>query len=402
MASQPEADVVVRTSAALIIAVLAAGHVHAEPAASATADDRAILGDDPGWQIEDVELRSSYLSQRGHGYQAQGGAPGMPGSERMWIFEPSALITVRQSAAITHEITVPVDIITAASPDAVDATTAASRVNESVDLDVRTTIKQNDHDTLTTRVSAHYEEPLSSGTLGAGWRRSFADDNATFGITGSVTVDGFDGRNHIGDYLGKTSRETANANLSLAQLLSPTTTAEASYGITYQHGTLFDGWNSVQVDTGALADELLPRDRVRHALSLRLAQHLPATHSTLKAWYRAYLDNFGIAAHTIEVDAYQYLVPWLYVRGGYRYHHQTGADFFVTQLSAPYDPMALRTADSDLAPLSTNEVAIELAMVRGRTPAILRGWALGAEVVRYVRSNDLQITVVSLTVAKQL
>ena len=384
---------VVRTS--LVIVALCA-------TAAAEPSNAEIIGSSDGWRVDDVELRTSYISQRGHGYQSQDGPLGTPGSEAMGVFEPYALVTVHQSPRVPHEITVPVDIISAASPDAVDATTSASRRNESVDLEIRSTIKYSDHDTITTRVSGHYEEPLSSGTLGAGWRRSLADDNATIGVSGNVTIDGFDDHDHYGDYLGKTAKETFNANVSGSQLLSPTTVLDGAYGVTFQHGTLHTGWNAVPVANGALADEVLPTDRLRHALSVRISQHVPATRSTLKLWYRAYLDDFGIAAHSVELAAYQYIVPWLYARGSYRYHHQTGADFFTTQIAMGYDFAALRTSDSDLAPFSANEWSLQLAMVRDRAPDAVRGWSLGAEVMRYWRSNDLQITVVALSIGRRL
>src|SRR5262249_17340613 len=173
-----------------------------------------IIGRDDGWRVEDVELRTTYITQRGHGFQSQDGPLGTPGSEAMGVFEPYALVRVRQSDTITHEITVPVDIISAASPDAVDATTSASRRNESVDLDVRSTIKLSERDTLTTRLGGHYEEPMSSGWLGAGLRRGLADDNAAIGVNANITIDGFDDHDHYGDYLGKTARHNFNLNAS--------------------------------------------------------------------------------------------------------------------------------------------------------------------------------------------
>jgi Protein of unknown function (DUF3570) len=390
--------VVARTSVlAIALIAAAAGDGHAAPPT-----DAEILGGESGWRVDDVELRTAYLAQRGHGFQSQDGSLTGPGSEWMWLVEPWARVTLHQNDRVTHEITIPVDVITAASPDAVDATTSASRVNKSVDVDVRSTIEVSEHDTLSTRASAHYEEPLSSGTLGAGWRRSVADDNAVLGASANVTVDGFDDRDHYGDYLGKTARETVNANVTASQLLSPTTVIDGGYGVTYQHGTLNTGWNSVPISGGTLTNEVLPRDRVRHAVTARLAQHVPWTHSTLKAWYRFYLDDFGLRAHSIELAAYQYLVPWLYVRGSYRYHHQTGVDFFTTMLAPKFDLLAPRTADSDLAPFAAHEWSVQLAIVRARAPAALGRWSLGAEVMRYWRTNDLQITVVALSLGRQL
>jgi len=368
--------------------------------ASADPGDAEIIGHERGWSIEDVQLRTTYLDQRGTGFQSQDGPVGGPGGESMYIFQPSALITIRQSERVVHKIAVPIDAITAASPDAVDATTSASRRNVAGDFDLRSTIKLSDTDTLSTRFVAHGEEWIGGGTIGAGWRRSLADDNATISINGTFGVDVFDDHDHFGDFLGKTVRETTNLNVSGSQLLSPTTVLDASYGVTYQHGTLRTGWNAVPREDGMLADEVLPGSRLRHALSIRLAQHVPMTHSTVKARYRAYIDDFGLTAHTIDASVYQYLVDWLYVRGGYRYHRQSSVDFFTTSLPDGFTNTTLRTSDSDLAALHANEVSLELATVRDRGP--LRKWSLSTEVLRYQRSNDLTITAVSLSVGRMM
>ncbi len=396
---------VARTSA-LILALCAAAHADPDPwldaPRKAALPDAQIIGDDPGWTIEDVQLRTAYLSQSGKGFQSEAGPTAGPGSERTTIWEPYALIRVRQNDHIVHEISIPADFVTAASPDALDAISSASRRNESVTVDVRTAITRSDVDTLTTHVAAHYEEPLSSATAGAGWRRTFADENAAVSVTGNVTVDGFDYRDQVGKYQGKASRQTFNGNLNATQLLSPTTVLDGSYGITYQHGTLQNTWNAVPIVGMQPTDEVFPRDRTRHAFSARLAQIIPATGTTLKAWYRYYRDDFGLRAHTIEVSAYQYLVHWLYVRGGYRFHHQNSVDFFTTELLAPPALGQIRTADSDLAEFDANEVSFELVVIGERAPPWLRQWSVSAEVMRYVRTNDLDINVVSLAVGHRL
>ena len=382
------------------------GRAHADPLSDA---DIISTAADKDWKIEEVELRTSYYTQSGHGFQSQDGSPGSAGSEALSIYEPWAMFRIRQNDRVTHEITIPVDIITAASPNAVDAykgvdaMSTASQRNESADLDIRTTIKVTDVDTITTRFTAHGEEPLGSGTAGAGYRRSLADDNATIGINGSMTIDLFDIRDHLGDFHGKTDRITSNANVSASQLLSPTTVVDGSYGITYQHGTLDpSGWNAVPVSDGTIVDEQLPHARTRHAWSVRLAQRIPQTDSTLKLSYRYYLDDFGVRAHTIEVDGYQYLVPWLYVRASYRFHHQTGASFFTTDMPVSQTVLDPRTSDSDLAPFDAHEWSASIVVVRGRAPAGLRAWSLAAELLHYWRTNDLQVSTVSLSLGRTL
>ncbi len=390
MASPPEVGVAVRTSALLLIALAGAAH--------ADSIDTEIIGTQ-GWALEDVTLRTTYLDQTGHGFQSQDGL--LPGGESMTIIQPVALITIRQSDRILHQITIPVDAITAASPDSVDATSSASRQNTAGDFDLRTQFKLDGGDTLTTRFVAHAEEWIGGGTAGFGWRRSLADDNATVSVNGTFGVDVFDDHNHFGSFLGKTHRETGSLNAGASQLLSPTTVLDGSYGITYQHGELKTGWNSVPVENGSLEDEVFPNSRLRQSLTVRLSQHVPVTHSTVKLRYRGYLDSFGLHAHSIEASVYQYLVSWLYVRGSYRFYTQNGVDFFTTSLPLGFDDKTtLRTADSDLAPMHANEWTVGLATVKGRGP--LGKWSATAELFRYDRSNDLTITALSLGVGRML
>lgn len=383
-----------RTSALVIAATAASTVAAADPSVS----DRQILGEDRTWVLEDLQLRTTYLDQAGRGFQSQDGS--LPGSEEMLVVQPAALVTLRQSERVVHRISIPIDAITAASPDAVDATTSASRFNIAGDLDVRTAIELSDVDTLTTRFTGHAEEWLGGVTLGAGYKRALADDNASVSINGSFGFDVFDDHDHFGSYLGKTGRATSNVSIAGSQVLSPTTVADASYGVTYQRGTLRTGWNAVPIMDGRLTDEIFPRGRLRHALMAGLAQHVPQTRSTLKARYRFYADDFGLRAHTINATVYQYVAGWLYVRGGYRFHDQDGVDFFTTSLASDFTDDTLRTADSDLAPMSAHELSIGLATVRGRGP--LRRWSVSAEALYYDRSNDLRILAVSLGLGRVL
>jgi hypothetical protein len=75
----------------------------------------------------------------------------------------------------------------------------------------------------------------------------------------------------------------------------------------------------------------------------------------------------------------------------YRFHTQTGPFFFTTL--APLDA-TLRVADSDLAPLQSQTIGGKLV-----ADVPMRRWArvlhFELEYDRYVRSNDLQMDIVS-------
>jgi hypothetical protein len=242
------------------------------------------------------------------------------------------------------------------------------------------------------RYGLHVEESIRSLLGGVGYQRSLAEDNATLGGSLLLLVDSVDQIPWQGGRAYETGeRLTANLNLTGSQILSPTTLVDGAYGFTAQLGQLATSYNSVPIGTGMRAGEIFDGPRLRHALRGRLAQHVPLTRSTLQLGYRFYVDNYGLLAHTAEVQAYQYLADWVYVRLSHRVHHQSGVDFFATDFTE-MSGGGPRTSDSDLAPFTAQEVGLKLRVLGERSPfdAIARA-VIDAAFYRYWRSNDLVV-----------
>jgi hypothetical protein len=354
----------------------------------------------PPYQIESVRLRFTHYDQDGRGYQSAAGPAGEPGSERLIVEQPQAEIVARLGDRVTQRLWVPVDVVTAASPDhsrygkpidAPDAVTTSSRINVAASVDSLTSYRYDAVTELQFHAAFHIEEPFDSWAFGIGGARSFADDNTVVAASLNQIVDWFDRFDLRGRRHGRANRSTSNLNFSVTQILSPTTVAALSYGVTLQLGTLGNTWQSVLLSDGTRGEERLPRERDRHALAARLAQWLP-WQGALKLYGRAYLDDWGIGAFTAEAELVQRAGPWIHLRANYRYHRQTGASFFTT--SADPGAPGNRTADSDLAPLRAYTVG---AAVAASLPPIALGTLrdihidLGYE--RYVRSNDLDVDI---------
>ena len=394
--SRPGADVVVGTErslrrqrlrrlligASLWIAALG----HAEPTS-----DAEILGRDrEGARVDEFRLRVSSYYQEGRGYQSKAGTLAGPGSERALIVQPMMLLGIRQNARIHHEVVIPIDIVSAASVNALDVVSHASAVNEAVGIELTSRFDLTDDDQLTSNIAWHEEEPFGSGSFGLGYNRSLADDNAVLGISGQATFDRFDYLQPNGDRYGRRNRSALNGNLNFSQLLSPTTIFDVSYGLTFQQGLLETSYNSVPMEGGtSRTGELFPHSRTRHAVQARVAQHLPESHTTLRAAYRYYTDTFQLSAHTTEFELHQYLWPWLIARGSFRYYTQTGADFFTTAFPSSESLRLPRTADSDLAAFNAQEYGLKLAwLARGQS-------ALDLGFFHYFRDNGLYANVFS-------
>lgn len=369
---------------ALLVAgvlIVGAGRADADPLSS-----QAIFAPPRPYAIESVRTRYTHFDQSGRGYQSQAGGP--PGDEWLTVDQAQLEIVARQGERITHRLWVPLDIVSAASPDALDAISTASRVNEAASVEIASSYQATRAATLGLHGGFHVEEQFRSWDVGAAVAYRFADDNATVAASVNQYLDDFDHFDIHGVRLGRVGRSSTNANLGLTQLLSTTTVAHLDYGVTLQNGVLGNTWNVVPLPLGALEGELLPGFRQRHAFVARLVQWLP-WQGALHLYYRFYVDDWGILAHSAEAQLYQRLSPWLWLRAVYRVHQQGGARFFTVQ-AAPTATLA--TADSDLAPLVAQTLggAIALDVPLGRRVRALQA-EFGYE--RYVRTNDLSIDI---------
>jgi hypothetical protein len=385
-----------RTRRAVVLgaALAAAGVARAEPPADGQLSDAAVLGaTDHAVRVESVMTHVSIFDQDGHGYQSQAGPVLGAGSERARIFEAQTEVVLSQGPRLTHRIWIPVDLVTAASPDALDdsrpdVVSEPSRHVTAAAIDVASTYKASRVLRVTVENGVHLEQPFRSWNTMLGVSRSFADEATTLSANVGNIYDWLDLFDVQGLRHGITSRTSTTASVGVTQVLTPTTVVHADYGWTLQAGTLGNTWNSVPLESGVRGPELLPDRRSRHALVGRASQFLP-WNGALRLYYRLYADDWSLVAHSIEGQLAQRLSPEIYVAALYRFHTQDGVSFFTT-LAAPSAP--LRTADSDLAPLGSHTVGGRIvADVPLRGEARTLHFELAYE--RYWRTNDLWMNV---------
>jgi hypothetical protein len=383
--------------AAICVATLAAA---TRPVAAESLESGLILGPPRAYSIDSVTARYTHFDQSGHGYQSQAGettfprvAPGLPGSEFVTVDQPQVEIVAHQGERLTHTLWLPVDVVTAASPDALDAISTASRNTYSTAVQLASSYQASATTNVGVLGGFHLEPNFRSWNVGASYARSLAEDNAVLAASLHQVYDWFDRFNTDGVRNGRVGRSSTNGNLGLTQLLTPTTIAHVDYGVTVQSGVLGNTWNAVPVRSANMRAnyvdvELLPGFRQRHAFLGRLVQWLP-WNGALRASYRFYVDDWGLVAHSAEAQLFQRLAPWMYLRFTYRVHQQSGVSFY-TQLAAPQ--ATLRSADSDLAPFVAQTVGALIAFDLGMIPK-LRMLHLEVGYERYQRSNDLAMNI---------
>jgi len=385
--------------------VLFCGDAHS--GADDSSEDPARDSTKEGWKVEEAHVRFNYYDQKGFGYQSQAG-PGLAGSERLRVYEPMFYVRARQNSKVEHTVTVPVDIITSASTDAIDAMTSASLHNEAVTLHIDTRVQTTDDDTLKFAYGGHIEEWYRSIFGGFGYTRDLAQDNATF----SVRVDGsFDAFKPYGPWPGgvfppgnrRDFRGSLGGNAEVSQILNPTTWVKAGYGITWRKGELLTPWNSVPVLCNSdvtqclgRVQEKFPRTRLRQTVSGLLAHYIPRTKSTVRVSYRFYTDDFDVRAHTLLGEVYQYVTERAYIGAHYRAHHQTAVNFWTTNLGLlELDPNRPRTSDSDLAQFWAHEWGVKV-LFHITQPGRAHQHDIDVYFNRYTRTNNLSVNVGSI------
>ena len=343
----------------------------------------------PTFRVESVTTSVTSYNQYGSGYQAQGGpTSSSPGSERATILEPQVEVDATQGPRLSHKFWVPVDVVTNASADAIDVMSSASRHVESGAIDWAAKYKLDADSDVTVRSGIHLENPFRSWTAGLAWSRALADGDTVVSASSLEVFDWFDRFDIHGGRHGRADRTSTTFSAGVTQVLTPTTVANVNYGITMQRGEMGNTWNSVPLQGDVRGPELLPGERVRHALVVRAAQFLP-WNGALHAYYRFYADDWGAVAGSVEAELLQRVSRELTLGALYRFHRQSGVDFFTTLA----DPNAtLRTSDSDLAPLDAQTLGGKVLLdtpVRGEIRAL--HFEVGYE--RYFRTNDLRIDV---------
>jgi hypothetical protein len=138
------------------------------------------------------------------------------------------------------------------------------------------------------------------------------------------------------------------AGLSYSQILSPVAIAQISYEAAYLDG--FQGNIYRTVPSFNNQPEYLPPQRLRNAISPRIAYYVPATSTGFQLNYRLYFDFYPgdypfdqatksdpwlLVAHTVEARVYQQLTDTLEVRLLFRYYRQNHANFWCAPPNRP-------------------------------------------------------------------
>jgi len=238
-----------------------------------------------------------------------------PGAERIRVKAPAITALVPINAEWSASGTLITDSISGASPAYhSSALTPMHDFRRAFDASLTRYLPQG---TWSLGASHSKERDYLSRSLYGSATRSDESKNTVWNWGASYTDDLINPTNHI---VTDETKRSVDLIAGVTQVVSANDIVQLNLGWSQSQGYLSDPYK--------VMDER-PHSRIRQTLQTRWNHHLDDTDATLRGAYRYFQDNWGIRAHTFELEHVQPLAEDWKITGGLRYYTQNAARFYV-------------------------------------------------------------------------
>lgn len=316
--------------------------------------------------FEEANIVSSYYRQNGNNSAVTGGI----GTEKLSDYSNSIDVKFSKydlkNRKHIFDIEVGIDHYTSASSDKINpqtmssASSADTRIYPSVSWSMEnekkgTTIgaglsssTEFDYQSFGASVNFSQKTRNKSGEFSARFQAYI--DNLKYILPFELRTGG--GREDEDNYPSK-SRNSFSSSLTYSQIINKRLQIMFLLDIIYQKGYLGLPFHRVYFQNENLPHiENLPGTRLKIPLGFR-ANYFAGDKVILRSFYRYYHDDWGLNAHTAELEASVKITPFLSVTPFYRYYTQSAVNYF-----APYKAHTnadqFYTSNYDLSKFSSN------------------------------------------------
>ena len=211
---------------------------------------------------------------------------------------------------------------------------------------------------------------------------------------GYPNVRGEDGERNKSDY-GSSPRNSYSGSLSYSQIINQKLQLMLIADLIYQQGYLGLPFYRVYFADNSVHSEKMPDTRMKIPLGFR-ANYFISDKVILRSFYRYYKDDWGLKAHTVELETPVKISPFLSITPFYRYNKQTAVDFF-----APYKVHTAAdtyyTSNYDLSKFNSNFYGAGFRIVPPEGVfGVQQINMLELRFGHYTRSNGLNSNILSL------
>jgi hypothetical protein len=190
-------------------------------------------------------------------------------------------------------------------------------------------------------------------------------------------------------------RTTYSASFSYSQVIDPRLQIMFLADLVGQNGYLGLPFHRVYFNTGKDTIEKLPSTRYKLPLGFR-ANYFLGDNIILRAYYRYYLDTWGIRSNTVGLEVPIKLSPFFSISPFYRYYDQTASRYFAPyEVHSPTDQYY--TSNYEYSKFSANFYGVGFRIA---PPAGVFGWHnfhdLEIRYGHYAQTTDLVSDVISI------
>lgn len=287
--------------------------------------------------LDEVNFVSGYYHQNGNHSAVTGGIGTEKLSDVANTLELRLYRYDRKARKNSYGLEIGVDHYSSASSDKIDPATLSSA--SSSDTRIYPSLswtRQNEAKRSTIGLSLSLSNEYDYRSFGAGASLSLAsrDNNRELTVRGQVYLDRWKVILPIelrtSNHYGSEPRDSYSASVSLSQIVNPKLQLLFIAEPTYQSGLLATRYQRVYFRNGGHSAEQLPSERKKLPLGVR-ANYFAGDQFIFRSFYRFYMDDWGVKAHTFELEMPVKLTPFFSVSPFYRYYSQSAADYF-----APY------------------------------------------------------------------
>lgn len=358
-------------------------------------------------QLEEINLVSSYYHQDGDNSAVEGGR----GSEKLTDLANvlDIKLTKMSKRNLKHSFTaeIGVDHYTSASSDQVDlkanssASSADTRIYPSISWSLENEKKGS---TFGLNASASTEFDYKSFGIGASFIKQSKDKNREFTVKAQAYLDKVslvlpvelrNGVIHHEDDYPTASRNSYSASFNLSQVMTKRLQMLFVLDLVKQDGFLGLPFHRVYFTDGSVKSEHLPSSRLKIPVGIRTNYFL-GDKIVIRSFYRFYHDDWGLNAHTIDLEATYKITPFVSVSPFYRYYNQSAIDYFAPR-SLHKTSDEFYTSNYDLSKFSSDFFGAGIRLAPPKGIFGIKNWNMvEIRYGHYTRSTGLNANIISL------
>jgi len=358
--------------------------------------------------FDEINFVTSYYHQDGDHSPVTGGVGTEKLSDLATTFELKLHKYDKKNRKHYFGFELGVDHYTSASSDQIDPHTISSashadtRIYPSFSYSIHNEKKGN---ALSFTGSYSTEYDYQSIGAGIGFTKTSKDKNQEFNVKLQAYLDnlkvilpvelrtGFQG-NDENDY-PTAGRNSYSSSFTFSQLVNQRLQLSLLLDIVYQSGYLSTPFHRIYFTNGTETNEKLPSSRFKIPIGLR-ANYFLGDKFIIRSYYRYYHDDWGLTAHTVNLELPVKITSFISVSPFYRYYSQNGVKYFAPYLSHSATE-EFYTTDDDLSKFNTNSEGAEIRLSSpGGVFGVKHLNALELRYAHYKRTDKLHSDIVTL------